>query len=384
MSKRGKEMIALLGISLVLSGTMIGCAGCKAGLDTPIKESVTQTEVIDSENKIESMDELALNQVIPTPTQNVSIPEKEVQDEGIKEEFESLDTKTNITFKDGIYGFTEKFINSVSSYEYFEGATQKEINDFLQELAPVIDGLEGKDVDAVLSIYVGNLHAQNQAKAEASKPTPTPEAEKPVAEQKPTEQKQEPTPVIKEEIGVFDGGFDDLIVNEDGTRTSPDGTFTFDAPIGGGPHTELPEGFLGFNSGGHTEKVQKGPTVIIRPNDSDDSDENLEELESASEWELDPEIWGNADTTPVGGGGQAELPEGFQGINSGGQTKPVVTPTPVIKEPANENDYSWFDDLIVNEDGTRTSSDGTFTFDDPDSFGGGGQAELPEGFLGFH
>lgn len=321
--------LGVLGVCLIISGTMVGCAGCKAGLDSQIKENATQIEVVDKDKELPGLEDLTENQVTTKPTNPVAQPtqgvnnsennvqnkveiaEKQMQSEAlefwnlsqeelsqciknglqygefeknylfyrvglegegildkehaytftmievkrlyevVKGEFDSLDTKSNISYEDGTYKFSDEFIGTISSYEYFEGATQKEINDFLQELAPVIDGLSGKDVDVVLSIYEGNLHAQNQKKAEASKPTPTPEAEKPVdkpAEQKPVEKPvATPTPVVKDEVGAFDGGFDDLIINEDGTRTSPDGSFTFDAPIGGGPHTELPEGFLGFH-----------------------------------------------------------------------------------------------------------------------------------------
>lgn len=87
----------------------------------------------------------------------------------------SLDPSTNIKqLEDGSYKFSDEFLGAVSTYDYFEGASDKEINDFLQIFAEDLTGMDGDMVDDLLSGFsaVGKLHEENESASSTSPSTP--------------------------------------------------------------------------------------------------------------------------------------------------------------------------------------------------------------------
>ena len=79
-------------------------------------------------------------------------------------DYEALDTTKNmIKNADGTYTYSEEFIGTITSLEYFEGATDEEIEDFLQSIGFLIEDLPGSAVIDFMGLYEGgNLHEENK------------------------------------------------------------------------------------------------------------------------------------------------------------------------------------------------------------------------------
>lgn len=76
--------------------------------------------------------------------------------------YDSLDTNKNMTENaDGTYSYSDEFINAISGYSYFDGATEKEITDFLDFNAPILYGFDGKEMDEMMQDMEGNLHQEH-------------------------------------------------------------------------------------------------------------------------------------------------------------------------------------------------------------------------------
>lgn len=79
-------------------------------------------------------------------------------------DYEALDTTKNmIKNADGTYTYSEEFIGTITSLEYFEGATDEEIEEFLQDIGFLIEDLPGSAVIDFMGLYEGgNLHEENK------------------------------------------------------------------------------------------------------------------------------------------------------------------------------------------------------------------------------
>lgn len=79
-------------------------------------------------------------------------------------DYESLDTTKNMTKNsDGTYSYSEQFIGTITSFEYFDGASDEEIEEFLQSIGFLIEDLPGSAVVDFMGMFEnGNLHEENK------------------------------------------------------------------------------------------------------------------------------------------------------------------------------------------------------------------------------
>lgn len=156
----------------------------------------------------------------------------------------SLDPSTNIKqLEDGSYEFSDEFLGAVSTYDYFEGASEKEINDFLQIFAEDLTGMDGDMVDDLLSGFsaVGKLHEENESASSTSPSTP---ATKENNSNKGNSNNSQGNSNSTTEVPSNNPSESENITNNgDGTITAPGGILYEDGSnFGGGEHT-IPDGF---------------------------------------------------------------------------------------------------------------------------------------------
>lgn len=142
---RLKALILLTSLSIITSA----CGQSNINKEVETEVEIIETEAVETEQttEIEVESEL-VNEVEST---EVDI-------------YESLDTTKHMTKnEDGTYSFSEEFMGTLLGYSYFENATEEEVNAFLQELGPLIEGLSGEDVANIMILFEGgNLHSENE------------------------------------------------------------------------------------------------------------------------------------------------------------------------------------------------------------------------------
>lgn len=158
-------------------------------------------------------------------------------------DYVSLDTAENMVKNtDGTYSFSEEFIGTITSYDYLDGATEAEINDFLDFIAPMIEGLDGQGVHDFMAMFTGSLHQENVTITESQ-----------------TGQTQNQGNQSNQNNGNSNTGNSNSGNSNNGTGNSNptppandsnegDGTFSFsDEQFGGGGQGDIPDGFTGIH-----------------------------------------------------------------------------------------------------------------------------------------
>lgn len=181
--------------------------------------------------------------------------DREYASKAVEDAYAELNGTVHITKNsDGTYTFSDEFIGAITSYSFFDGATEAEINDWLQSQASLFSIADGKTIHSLISGAYGNskLHKEPQAVVEQSKPSSGNTGNSgngsnsggSSTNQGGNNTPVENTPPVEK---VEDDGFDSLIPNGDGTLTTSDGTFTMgDGSNFGGGQGEIPEGFTGL------------------------------------------------------------------------------------------------------------------------------------------
>ncbi|MBO5337518.1 MAG: hypothetical protein J6A94_10365 [Lachnospiraceae bacterium] len=305
--EKALAVMGMFGVSLILVGTLTACNISK---QSEVQNMASQVQVV---QEVEIPQDVMNGDRLPTEQELNSVDARVAEvDQKQKEqvlEATELDTKTGITLNsDGTYSFSNEFLGSITNYSYFEGATEEEINKFLQDLAPEIEGMADFEVQSLVEMFSATgskLHKENET--------------------------------IKQSQGNGNGGSGAGGISGNGGS----GASSSNSGSNNGNYSSN-DNSNSTNQGGEPT-VDNGGLIT-------DPDYELD---------LDPSIWGDVDTNPIGGG---ELKDGGHDWN-------IQSGTSTTGD--NENDK-----LIQNPDGTRTTPDGTFTFDDPSSFGGG---ELKDG-----
>lgn len=155
----------------------------------------------------------------------------------IEDEYSSLEPTKHMTKNsDGTYSFSDEFMGSMLGYSYFENATEEEVNAFLQELGPLIEGLSGEDVANIMILFEGgNLHSENET-IKQSEGAATNNNTSNSGNSNSNSSSNSSSSGNSNSSGNSEGYID----NGDGTLSSSDGTFTFSdgSGFGGGEHID--------------------------------------------------------------------------------------------------------------------------------------------------
>lgn len=116
-----KVVTVILGSAIMLA--VVACGKDETvetmNTDTVVEENVSDETVVD-ENVTEAVKE-------------------EIEEAVVKEDvYEPLSQDNIIQLDDGTYDFTDDFLGTVMSYDYFAGSTEQEVKDYLNEVIDII------------------------------------------------------------------------------------------------------------------------------------------------------------------------------------------------------------------------------------------------------
>lgn len=116
-----KVVAVILGSAIMLA--VVACGKDETvetmNTDTVVEENVSDETVVD-ENVTEAVKE-------------------EIEEAVVKEDvYEPLSQDNIIQLDDGTYDFTDDFLGTVMSYDYFAGSTEQEVKDYLNEVIDII------------------------------------------------------------------------------------------------------------------------------------------------------------------------------------------------------------------------------------------------------
>lgn len=232
---------------IIVIAMITSLAGCGNANEPIVEQNSVQHETV-ADIEVEETETVDSTVVIDTPD--------EAEDSVEINEYSGLDTLTGmVANSDGTYTFTEEFIGTITSYDYLDGATEEEVNDFLNFIAPMIEGLDGQGVNDFMAMFTGNLHQENVTIAESITGEPQSQGGQ-------TQSSGNQTQSNQSNSGNSNSGNNNNNAGNSNNRPPEttddsiwegDGTFTFsDEQIGGGPHTELTqeeiEAFIKSNS----------------------------------------------------------------------------------------------------------------------------------------
>lgn len=114
-----KVVTVILGSAIMLA--VIACGKDETvetmNTDTVVEENVSDKTVVE---------------------ENVTEEVKEELEEDVYEPYDPLSQDNIIQLDDGTYDFTDDFLGTVMSYDYFAGSTEQEVKDYLNEVIDII------------------------------------------------------------------------------------------------------------------------------------------------------------------------------------------------------------------------------------------------------
>lgn len=212
-----KALFILTSLAILICG----CNQSEISNKTQTEIAIIETEAVETEAPVEAVAE-----------------ETEVESADTEVDIhEQLDTTKHMAKnEDGTYSFSDEFTGSMLGYSYFENATEEEVNAFLQELGPLIEGLSGEAVANIMILFEGgNLHSENET-IKQSEGAANNNNNSNSANANSNSGSNSSSSGNSNSSGNSEGYID----NGDGTLSSSDGTFTFSdgSGFGGGEHID--------------------------------------------------------------------------------------------------------------------------------------------------
>lgn len=150
-----KVVTVILGSAIMLA--VIACGKDETvetmNTDTVVEENVSDKTVVE---------------------ENVTEEVKEELEEDVYEPYDPLSQDNIIQLDDGTYDFTDDFLGTVMSYDYFAGSTEQEVKDYLNESMDFIKDKSPEEISELfgaLSVATGSTLKQdttNQNQTESS------------------------------------------------------------------------------------------------------------------------------------------------------------------------------------------------------------------------
>lgn len=149
-----KVVTVILGSAIMLA--VIACGKDETvetmNTDTVVEENVTDKTVVE---------------------ENVTEEVKEELEEDVYEPYDPLSQDNIIQLDDGTYDFTDDFLGTVMSYDYFAGSTEQEVKDYLNESMDFIKDKSPEEISELfgaLSVATGSTLKQDTTNQNQTEP----------------------------------------------------------------------------------------------------------------------------------------------------------------------------------------------------------------------
>ena len=148
-----KMVTVILGSAIMLA--VVACGKNETvetmNTDTVVEENVSDETVVDE-----------------------NVTEEEIEEVVVKEDvYEPLSQDNIIQLDDGTYDFTDDFLGTVMSYDYFAGSTEQEVKDYLNESMDFIKDKSPEEISELfgaLSVATGSTLKQDTTNQNQTEP----------------------------------------------------------------------------------------------------------------------------------------------------------------------------------------------------------------------